>query len=122
MYHIPYTPQPTSPLPLAEVCYSCGHSICTTYCEGQLRRLGFTKNKQASRAPGPSQNQHRIVGPREAETLQRHQIPHVASETISGDGYTGARPGRTWIGANEDAGRGEVWRTPSKNPLMADHN
>ena len=74
-------------------------------CFGQLHRVGYF---EPGWAPDPRQIQHQILGFREAETLTNHHKIQVSSETISGDGYTGAHPGHTWIGANEETGGGEV--------------
>ena len=41
-----------------------------------------------------------------------------SSGRIEGDHSTGIRPGHARIGANFNTGVGEVWRTPSKNPLL----
>jgi hypothetical protein len=72
--------------------------------------------------PGPSHNQNQILGFSEAENPSPNHIIHEASVAIPEDGYTGLDPGHAWVEANDNAGGGEVQRTPSKNPLMADHN
>jgi len=57
-----------------------------------------------------------------------YNLPHVSSRTIAGDRSTGIHPGHTWIGASDNCKSattqeaGKVWRTPTRNPLMTDHN
>ena len=47
---------------------------------------------------------------------------HASSGTIEEDRSTGINPGYGWISANKEAGVGQVWRTPPKNPLIVDRN
>ena len=70
---------------------------------------------------GPSQYQHinRFSGTEPQNSS--HNI-HESNGTIGEDSSTGIHPGHAQIGANFGTGVGEVWRTPSKNPLMVDRN
>jgi hypothetical protein len=75
------------------------------------------------RAPnsGPSRNQ-RSKGSRKAEAQHSYNFSHESSETIAGDRSTGIYPSHARIGASDNTGASKVWRTPSRNPSMADHN
>ena len=56
------------------------------------------------------------------ESQYAYQYKHESIGTIGEDRSTGIHPGHARIDANFDTGVGEVWRTPSKNPLMVDRN
>ena len=104
----PYTPGPAFPPPKTEECPWCINFICACpmLCFGQLIRVGYYD--ETGWEPGPSQIHHHILGFREAETLQNQPFLQVSSETTSVGSFTGGHPSHAWIGANEDAGSGEV--------------
>ena len=67
---------------------------------------------------GPSRNRRRN-GPRKTEhPYENHK--HESSGAVPHDRSTGVNPGMARNDATNNTRRGEVWRTPSKNPLMAD--
>ena len=81
------------------------------------------QHRSQYRAPssGPRRNQRR-KGFSEAEAQDFFNRLHESSRTIAGDRSTGIHPGYAQIGANNNTGAEKVWKTPSRNPLMADHN
>ena len=56
------------------------------------------------------------------EPLPTGNIVRESSGMIQEDHPTGIRPGQAWISPSVNTGVGEVWRTPSKNPMMIDCN
>ena len=56
------------------------------------------------------------------EPLPTYNIARESLGMIQEDRPTGIHPGHAWIGPNFNTGVGEVWRTPSKNPMMIDCN
>ena len=70
---------------------------------------------------GPHRNQRR-KGSHKAELQYRYNTTHESPGTIAGDRSTGINPGYAQINANGNTRAGKVWRTPSRTPLMADHN
>ena len=82
----------------------------------------------------PSQQQHQIPaltnlsryprkkGSRKAESQQTNRVTHESTGTVFNDLSTGVDPGNDMIDASINPGIGQVWKTPSKNPLMADCN
>ena len=68
---------------------------------------------------GPSRNRRRN-GPRKAEYPYTNQDTHELSGAVPHDRSSGVDPGMARNDARNNPGGGEVWRTPSKNPLMAD--
>ena len=75
---------------------------------------------QAPSSSGPSRNgrQH-SRGFRQAGAPYTKQSKHVSPRTIA-DRSTGIYRGMTQIAAEDETGVEQVWRTPSKNPLMVD--
>ena len=69
---------------------------------------------------GPSRNR-RNQGFRQTVPLYINQFTHESSGTVFYDSSTGVDPGDAQINSN-NPGKGKVWRTPSKNLLMADCN
>ena len=74
-----------------------------------------------SSAAGPSRNQRKRF--RKAEPTHNnhsYESPGMMAE----DHSAGVDTGHAWIGTNnaDDARIGKVWRTPTKNPLIVDHN
>ena len=81
----------------------------------------------------PSQQQHQIPaltnlsryprkkGSRKAESLSNPNV-HESTGTVFNDLSTGVDPGNAMIDASINPGIRKVWRTPSRNPLMANCN
>ena len=68
----------------------------------------------------PSQYQAPSAGPSHSRIQRRfHQ---AGSQHNHFNRSTGINPGYAWISANDEAGVGQVWRTPPKNPLIVDRN
>jgi hypothetical protein len=93
----------------------CACSVCQGMAQHHHHQY------QAPSSAGPSRNQ-RSKGSRKAEALYHYSFIHESSATITGDRSTGIHPGYARIGANDNTGAEKVRRTPSRNPLMADHN
>ena len=74
-----------------------------------------------SSAAGQSRNQRKRF--RKAEPTHCNQYDESPG-TMAEDRSTGVDTGHAWIGTNnaDDARIGKVWRTPTKNPLVVDHN
>ena len=66
---------------------------------------------------GPTRNQRRMNGSRKAEPQTLNQHLHESSGTALNDRSNGVG-----IDANNNSGIGKVWRTPPKNPFIADFN
>jgi hypothetical protein len=104
-------------MPWSEVFYGL------PFCTGPVYQGMAQQHQHQYRAPssGPCRNQ-RSKGSRKAEAQFLFHISHESSGTIAGDRSTSIHPGYARIGANNNTGAQKVWRTPSRNPLMADHN
>ena len=59
---------------------------------------------------------------RKTEHPQPYQFIHESSGVVFYDRSTGVDPGEAQIDASNNPGTGQVWITPSKNPLTADCN
>ena len=59
---------------------------------------------------------------RKTEHPLPNQVKHESSGAVFYNRSTGVDPGDAQIDASNNPGTGKVWRTPSKNPLMADCN
>ena len=92
-------------------------------CAGPVYQGMAQQHQHQYRAPssGPSRNQ-RGKGSRKTEAQYLYNSKHESPGTITGDRSTGIYPGHARIGASDNTGAGKVWRTPSRNPLMADQN
>ena len=66
---------------------------------------------------GPTRNQRRMNGSRKAEPQTLNQPLHESSGTA-----LCGRSNGVGIDANNNPGIGKVWRTPPKNPFIADCN
>jgi hypothetical protein len=89
--------------------------------QGMAQENQHQHPSQYQQSSGPSRHQRRNKGFRKAEPQYRNHIKHESSGTITGDRSTG-NPGHARIGASDDTGVGKVWRIPSRNPFMVDHN
>ena len=78
-------------------------------------------NQYRPPSSGPRRNQ-RKKGSRKADTPYLNQFYHESSGTVFCDHSTGVNPSMARIDASNNPGRGKVWRTPSKNPMMTDCN
>ena len=120
-----------SPIILQELlpCQCCGGFFNCPFCvsavpvgyQGMAPNQQYQHHQYRERSSGPSRNQNRN-GYHKAETLYRNHIVHESSRTVLHDGSTGFDLGHPRIDANNKTGKGKVWRTPSKNPLMIDRN
>ena len=71
---------------------------------------------------GPNRNQ-RNKGLRKAEALDRNNLGHESSGTITRDRSTGINLGHAQIGVGDNTGACKVWKvwsTPPRNPLLAE--
>jgi hypothetical protein len=68
----------------------------------------------------PPNRNRRKQRSRKAEYPHHYTNIHEPSGTVFYDHSTGVYPGMARIDASNDPGIGMVWRTSSKNPLMAD--
>ena len=102
----------------------CEDFYGSPFCGGPVYQEMAQQNQHQYRAPspGPSRNQ-RSKGSRKTEAQYLYNNLHESSGTIAGDDRsTGIHPDHARIGASNNTGAGKVWRTPSRDPLMADHN
>ena len=84
--------------------------------------MGQQNQNHQCQAPssGPRRNHRRRF--RKAEPQYKNHTTHESSGTVKVDRSTGTNSGNAWIGTSNNTRAGKVWRTPSKNPLMTDHN
>ena len=94
---------------------------CEGFYAGSLYQGMAQQHLYRPPSSGPHRNQPR-KGPQMAEAPYRYNLAHESPGTIAGDRSTGINPGYAQIGANGNTRAGKVWRTPSRTPLMADHN
>ena len=98
---------------------------CEGFYAGSLYQGMAQQNQHMypSRPPnsGPHCNQRR-KGSHKTEAQYCNNVSHESPGTIAGDRSTGINPGYAQINANGNTRAGKVWRTPSRTPLMADHN
>ena len=111
-------------------CPSCGipSLLCQSQCSGSpagpvlpvYQGMDQSRRRHPSRiqVTEPSLGQNRTEF-REAEFPNHYKISHESSRVIPEDSSSGSYPGQARKGANDKTGVGKVWRTPSKNPLMA---
>lgn len=135
----PINDQSTTGRILQEIlpCQGCGGFDCWSFCAGpgpviliydsEGHGMQHDHWQYRERSSGPSRtrqtrNQNHRNGLREAENPQSYQNVHDMSRTILEDGSVSFDLGNAWIEANNKSGSGKVWRTPSKNPSMVDHN
>ena len=69
----------------------------------------------------PWASQHKIWRFRTAEPQPSQYIPELSGSVVN-DQSTGIDQGVAWIDASDNTRAGKVWRTPSKNLLIADCN
>ena len=127
---------PEAPIILLEEVLPCER--CTTlrcsgspFCSGHgpehvvyRSPMAVDNSRPYQREPssGPQRRNRNKQGLHEAEASKPNQFTHESSETVSYDGSIGIDLGHAWINANNETGKGKVWRTPSKNSLTIDRN
>ena len=126
-----YVHSSPSPIIMQEIlpCQCCGGFFSCPFCvsavpigyQGMAPSQQYQQDQYQERSSGPSRNQNRN-GHHKAETLYSNHLAHESSGTVLHDGFTGFNLGNPRIDANDRSGKGKVWRTPSKNPLMIDRN
>ena len=76
------------------------------------------RSRHQAPGAGPSRFQRRF---HQAGSPHNNHFIHASSGTIE-NRSTSINPGYARISANDEAGVGQVWRTPPKNPLIVDRN
>jgi hypothetical protein len=81
---------------------------------------GMAQPQYRVQALNPAGLSHWHQGFNTTEAQYSYHYVHESSETVAEDRFRGIHPGRARMGASYETGTGKVWRTPSKDPLIAD--
>ena len=102
--------------------YDAGPQVVPQGVPAASEQQNKSQYQEAPSLAGPSRNQRKRF--RKAEPSHNDNQYYESPGTMAEDRSTGVDTGHAWIGANNtnDARIGKVWRTPTKNPLIVDHN